>query len=301
MAAQEAQQWLYNVMCMCLLVPAASQRSTEYSTAGVTTRSDGRMGTDLIETCSALDDACWEVRNHLSHYPKDAFESYDVYGDEESEVDSDSDDEEDEDEDDEDKEPEMKDNEDLSIEAEFTNGEKMLIYIEKKPMPAGLQLASTYSHTLPVAALPTTPVTSLPRKVYTIIVEKKIDHRAHWTQKDLADICAYDSLLEANRAARNYLRYEVCPGADEDDRSDDEIDYDEEWHEQNRGSATRPYNATMYLLSDWYSVSVSVEELEMKYAKGETDSRKRAASPEHAIDDGSRHEEAKRIKLYGHA
>ncbi|KAJ7455921.1 hypothetical protein B0H11DRAFT_2066292 [Mycena galericulata] len=150
----------------------------------------------------------------------------------------------------------------VSVTAECPEGEIMNVYIEKTEAPGRSKEKKL--------AAPKSQATSL--KEVWIIVQTDFEH--HTDEEGRSDIAVgtvYESLREANEAAR-YVLFETC-GAEDDE---DELP-GVELSEQNRGSTTKGYVGIATVFEDdRHEVKIEVRKLAVKYASAGT--KRRAAS-----------------------
>ena len=171
----------------------------------------------------------------LSSWSRDFFESYEVTTDSDGAVD---------------------------VEATCPEGEIMHVYIERKKAPPRAQpptpkatprpkpSSSNAGKSLASGADPNVqPQALAPKHVWIIL---QTDYQHHSDEKGhsrIASDVAYDSLKIANDAARQLLLEAAWQELD-DDHDSDEVDFDVECNELNRGSLDRPYEAVAYVQDD---------------------------------------------------
>lgn len=200
---------------------------------------DGAEITDLEDSFYTLSEACTEVRQVLlREHDKSWYTSYEFEDVEDETGDEDC--------------------EELTIEAECPEGERVRVYIEKKK----------------IKSRPIQAVKSLKRKapqkidrngnIYILKQETQEHHDVQVQQTEVVSGQAYDNLLEANQAARAYLLEEILGIEDEDVG-----DLPCEGEEDNVNSSHAEYTGTVYHHNDeTYEVIVRVERLGIRYSKG---------------------------------
>ncbi|KAJ7606826.1 hypothetical protein FB45DRAFT_351235 [Roridomyces roridus] len=151
----------------------------------------------------------------------------------------------------------------VSVEAECPDGEMMSVYIEKKKAPKGLTKAATSK---PKAK----PQTEEPAALKGVWVIMQTDYEHHTDEEGrshLASSVAYESLREANQAAR-WVLCETCGFEEENELG--EMDSEE----QNIGSSTKAYVGYAYVREDDRdNVKVEVTQLSVKRSAPTTQSK----------------------------
>ncbi|KAJ7664944.1 hypothetical protein B0H17DRAFT_1091287 [Mycena rosella] len=154
----------------------------------------------------------------------------------------------------------------VSVTAECPEGEVMNVYVERKAAPnlVGSRAKGTKEKKAaePVRAL---------KEVWIIMQTDYAHHTDEEGRSDIACSTAYESVREANKAAREVL-CDACGVEDED-----ELEAEVELEEQNRESATKGYvgYATVYE-DDRHQIKVEVRKLAVKHAVAGT--KRRSAS-----------------------